>query len=430
MGNVNAGIVIDGVIDGTTVGYEIVVVYGNGDGPSPLEQWYDDHSGECSPDWAAAWSELQQQGVNAERLAKIPRLFIKARDHSTGTDVTQSLRITKVNYNGTDYNWANDGTAANGIIKMVMGGDYGYKYGANSQPVPTVMFIGNPADALSNPDSDRVSFEGTVTVDGAQVGFKGLGKDVDIHPYLSGDVGYTVHIAVPSNVDPYIPSKQATTQRIAALRHNGSFVNQGSTPHIIKFYDATGATDRELVNAANRISLERVAIGGEFMPTTGNNKITIYPNAVDSMMTLRVSVYAYENGIVGRLLASSLAAIYDLSDEYQVKWKLSDNANFGDNVEVISNENLSEGPRFLLRRGETKYMKPAIVTGKDGAELAGNRTWKFNADDPTTNVAVTDMSDARINNQTPGQQYCYIQYSDVVKNNKRRPVKIHAQTEI
>ena len=425
MGDLNAGILIDGVIDGTTIGYEIVVLYLSN---NPLEQWFDSNSGNCSPDWAAAWADMGQN-PSSEKLGKIPRLYIKARDLMTGADVTNSLTITSVSYNGVSANWENNKTAFGDIIKMVKGGPYGHTYDDGTD-VPTVMFIGNPADNLANPDSDRIAFSGTVATEGSQVTFRDLGKTVDIHPYLSGDVGYSVLLTVPQG-DPYIATKQSTTKRVAALRHQGAFVNPANTPHIIKFYDATGESDVELTGAAGLIGLSRVANGGGYVPTSGTNAIEIYPDAVQSMMTLRCNVYSYENNVQGRLLASGLAAVYDLSDEFQVKWKIADDANFATNLEVLSNQNLSEGPRFLLRKGDEKYVKPVIVTGKDGTELPGEHTWAFNADDPSAGGDVTDMHDACINNHTAGQTFCRLYYDDVIKTGGvRRPVKLHARTTI
>lgn len=60
MNRVNAGLVLSGVIDGTTVVYDIAVVDASGN-PVSLTQYYDE--AKCTPDWANIW----QHGTAEEK---------------------------------------------------------------------------------------------------------------------------------------------------------------------------------------------------------------------------------------------------------------------------------------------------------------------------------------------------------------------------
>ena len=417
--NISAGIVIEGVIDGTTIGYQVVV-----HGDRPLEQSYNSNTGKCSPDWAAIWQDIKDNGVSSEKLNRLPRVYIKARDLTSGEDVTDSLVIAKVKYNDAEVAW-NDGGTAFDIIRMVGKNDasYGLPFG-----VPCAMFIGNPADSQNNPDNDRITFSGTVVANGAQVSFSDIGKDVKIYPELSANTGYLVTLKVPDDGDSYIYDKKVSTIRVAKLWHDHELIDPAKTPHFFRYYDITGSGDTPLADTAGRIAITTVADGGI---TATSNKIEIFPDAVDSMMTLRCDAYAGTPENPGELLASAINVIYDLSDEYQVQWTLADNASFSSGQEMISSNDLSEGPRFMLRKGMRKYLRPTIVDKSGEAVVFENTpTWTFNADSPDGNTAISDMTDTNINNHTAGQAYCFIQYSDVVKDNRRRPVKIHAQTTI
>lgn len=424
MGAISAGIIIDGVIDGTTVGYQ-VIVYGD----MPLEQSYNQDSGACSPDWESIWNEIKDlPSPPSAKLAMLPRIYIKARDLASGEDVTSSINITSVKYNDSAVSWNGGGTAFD-ILKMVAKGDTKYGLQYNGNDIPCVMFIGNPADSQSNPDNDHVSFSGTVVTNGGQVNFTDLGKDVKIYPELSANTGYTVVLKVPDTYESYIYDKKVSTKRIAKLWHDHSLVNPTNTPHFFKFYDVTGATATQLVNTPGQIVISTTEDDG--ISVTGNT-IEIFPDAVNSMMTLRCDVYAGTPAEPGELIASGLNVIYDTSDEYQTKWTIADTSAFSSGTETVSNQNLSEGPRYSLRKGQKKYLKPTIVD-KDGTPVvfATTPTWAFNADSPDDGTDITDMADSNINNHTSGQEYCFIQYSDVIHTgNVKRPVKIHAQTTI
>lgn len=255
---VQAGIVIDGVIDGTTVGYQVMVVYGEN---KPLEQWFNEDTGTCTPDWAAAWTDLQK-GTTAERLAKLPRIYIRARDLASGADLTKTVTITEVLYNGVSANWNGGGTAHNGLVRMADASSPAYGYSYDGRVVPTVMIIANPADALTNPDNDRISFSGTVVTDGGQVSFEGVGKDIDIHPELSANAGYSLSLIVPDDKESYIYDKQISTKRIAALYHDGNLVDPTAMPHIFEFEDVTGVDDVPLTAGAN-IVYSTTTVGGK-----------------------------------------------------------------------------------------------------------------------------------------------------------------------
>ena len=423
---VQAGIVIDGVIDGTTVGYQVIVVYGAN---KPLEQWFNEETGACTPDWAAAWTALQGGGS----IDNLPRIYIRARDLSTGADLTKTVTITQVIYNGVAANWNAGGTAHNGLIRMADASSPSYGYTYDNKVVPTVMIIDNPADSLTNPDNDRISFSGTVVTEGGQVDFKDVGKDIDIHPELSANAGYSLQLIVPEDKESYIYDKQISTKRIAVLYYDGNQVDPAAVPHIFEFEDVTGVTDVPLDSEhyGTNIIYSKTLIDGKGVD---GNTIEIKPDAVNSMMTMRCNCYSYENGTKGGRIASALSVIYDTSDEFQVKWEIADSSNFTSILETISNQNLSEGPRFSLRKSQTRYLRPKLVKGSGGDEVAATNGWRFNADDPNADAAVTDMDDTRINKGTTGQTYCYIKYTDVVKTVNgtptRRPVVIHAQTTI
>lgn len=437
--DVNAGILVEGVLDGTTIAYQ-VVVYND----LPLVQRFDEETGNCSPDWASVWEEIKSQGASDARVAKLPRIYIKARDLASGEDLTKSVKISSVTYNEVStISWAAGTTAFNETIRMNGGNEeyFGIKYGTDETPIPSVMLIGNPADALTNPDNDRISFSGSVVCDGAQVNFQDLGKDIEIIPEVDVNAGYGIVLSVPTNenIDSYIVSKGSYTKRIAQLTYDGEIVEISKTPHFFKYYDITGADDVQLVNESGMVELSSITKDGQVVP---NNCIKIYEPKLNSMMSVRCDAYSGTPAEEGRRLASFIALIYDLSDEYQVKFKVADDAAFTSGIEVISNSNLSEGPVMRIHKGETKYIKPQLTKGFGGEDVPGTHTWSFNADDPNTSGGdpepITDMSDNNINTHATGLTYCFVNFSDVVKSvteggvpmRKKRPVKLHARTQL
>ena len=72
MNRVNAGLVVAGTIDGTTVAYDIMVVDAAGN-PASLTQYFDETT--CTPDWA----HIYEHGTAAEK-ATLPRIIIRALD--------------------------------------------------------------------------------------------------------------------------------------------------------------------------------------------------------------------------------------------------------------------------------------------------------------------------------------------------------------
>ena len=117
MNRVNAGLVISGTIDGTTVAYDIMVVDAAGN-PASLTQYYDETR--CTPDWANIW----QNGTAAEK-ATLPRIIIRAFDTSSGQDITSTLNITNIYYNdnlvGFTDNVSNQQGGVPGIARMDIG---------------------------------------------------------------------------------------------------------------------------------------------------------------------------------------------------------------------------------------------------------------------------------------------------------------------
>ncbi len=153
--------------------------------------------------------------------------------------------------------------------------------------------------------------------------------------------------------------------------------------------------------------------------------ITIGPEAVDCLLTLRCRVFDAS----GNELASGTSAVYDLSDPYAVKWLISDTSAGANGVELTGLE-----PRLTMRTGQTKYIFPKLYTDKGDTFPAGSSaasvTWTFNADNGNTGATISDLPGVP---STSGQTYCYLRYEDVILtdangNKVQRPVKIHAQS--
>ena len=380
MNRVNAGLVLSGVIDGTTVVYDIAVVDASGN-PVSLTQYYDE--AKCTPDWANIW----QHGT-AEEKATLPRIIIRAYDTSSGQDITNTLNITAVRYNDAVVGFDGEtgiSTSQGGVEGLLMRTTYSYG-GTN---IPCIMFIGNPADAVLNPDDDRISFDGTVVSSGGQISFSEIGKDIAIRPIADANAGYSVELHVPLNVPKFI------------MTNNNKFE--------LKDHSATGGTPG--------ITIGQSAVAGDL--------ITIGPEAVDCLMTIRCRVYDAS----GNELASGTSAVYDLSDPYAVKWLICDNVAGTGGTELTGLE-----PHFRMRTGQTKYIFPKLYTDKGDTfpegSSAANVTWTFNADDANTGETISDLPGVP---STSGQTYCSLRYQDVILtdangNKVQRPVKIHAQS--
>lgn len=416
MNRVNAGLVISGTIDGTTVAYDIMVVDAAGN-PASLTQYYDETR--CTPDWANIW----QNGTAAEK-ATLPRIIIRAFDTSSGQDITSTLNITNIYYNdnlvGFTDNVSNQQGGVPGILKKDT-----FSYGGGT--IPCLMMIGNPADAVLNPDDDRISFDGSVVSGGGQIQFSGIGKDIAIRPIADANAGYSVEMHVPLNVAKFIMTNAnnqiQSTQRLARLYYNGSPVSAADmTGYTFKFFDITGPTEVELKDSQAAGGTTDITIGRSLV---AGDLITIGPEAVDCLLTLRCRVYDAN----GNELASGTSAVYDLSDPYAVKWLISDNVSGTNGIELTGLE-----PRLNIRTGQTKYIFPKLYTDKGDTFPAGsgaaNVTWTFNADDANTGATISDIPGIP---STSGQTYCSLRYQDVVLtdangNKVSRPVKIHAQS--
>jgi len=416
MNRVNAGLVVAGTIDGTTVAYDIMVVDAAGN-PASLTQYFDETT--CTPDWA----HIYEHGTSAEK-ATLPRIIIRAFDTSSGQDITSTLNITNIYYNGNLVGFTdNISNQQGGVPGLLKKDTFAYDGGT----IPCLVMIGNPADAILNPDDDRISFDGSVVSGGGQIQFSGIGKDVAIRPIADANAGYSVEMHVPLNVAKFIMTNNSnqilSTQRLARLYHNGVPVSASDmTGYTFKFFDITGPTEVELKDSQAAGGTTDITIGQSLVP---GDLITIGPEAVDCLLTLRCRVYDAQ----GNELASGTSAVYDLSDPYAVKWLICDNAAGTNGIELTGLE-----PRLNIRTGQTKYIFPKLYTDKGDTFPAGSSaasvTWTFNADDANTGASISDLPGIP---STGGQTYCSLRYQDVVLtdgngNKVARPVKIHAQS--
>lgn len=411
MNTVNAGLVVSGTIDGTTIAYDVAAIDASGN-PVSLTQYFDE--AKCTPDWESIYN-----GGKAAEIATLPRLIIRAFDTSSGQDITNTVSITSVYYNGNMVGWEDDiSNSQGGVPGLLKKGTYSY----NGSNIPCIMIIGNPADAILNPDDDRISFDGTVVSSGGQINFSGIGKEIAIRPIADANAGYSVELHVPLNVPKFIMTNAnnqvQSTQRLARLYYNGAPVSASDmTGYTFKFFDITGPSEIEITNTDTDITIGRSLVPGDL--------ITIGPEAVDCLLTLRCRVYDAQ----GNELASGTSAVYDLSDPYAVKWLICDNAAGTNGIELTGLE-----PRLNIRTGQTKYIFPKLYTDKGDTFPAGSSaasvTWTFNADDANTGASISDLPGIP---STGGQTYCSLRYQDVVLtdgngNKVDRPVKIHAQS--
>lgn len=410
MSKVNGGIVVSGTIDGTTIVYDVVVVQADGT-PTSLTQYYDD--AKVLPDWKNIW----QNGTSAEK-ATLPRIIIRAFDTSSGVDITTTVNMTNVHYGFTMDNdsivtWDSNNVSKAPIAGLLKKTTFSY----NGHDIPAIMVIGNPADpSFNNPDDDRISFDGTVVSGGGQISFKGIGKDVQIRPIVDANAGYSVELHVPLDTPKYIMTNAnnviLSTKRVAKLYYNGAPVSASDmTGYTFKFFDITGPTEVQLTNSSTDITIGKSLVNGDM--------ITIGPNAVDCLLTLRCRVYDNTN----KELASGTSAVYDLSDPYSLTWAVADNASGLNATEYTGLE-----PRVSIRKTQTKYFIPKIVTDK--GQITSSVTWTFNADDANTGETISGLPGVP---SSSGQTYCYLRFEDVVLtdnsgNKTLRPVKLHAQS--
>ena len=349
MNQVNAGLVCTGIIDGTTVVYDIAVVDAKGQ-PVSLTQYYDE--AKCTPDW----ENIYLHGT-AEEKATMPRIIIRAFDTTSGIDITNTLKMTNVYYNEQLVGFTDDISDAQGGVPGILKIDtYSYK----GTDIPCIMVIGNPADALLNPDDDRISFDGSVVSSGGQISFAGIGKDIAIRPIADANAGYSVELHVPLDIPKFIMTKDnnqiESTQRLARLYYNGVPVSASDMEgYQFKFYDITGPTEIQLTGTDTDITIGHSLVNGDL--------ITIGPEAVDCLLTLRCRVFDKS----GNELASGTSAVYDLSDPYMVKWLICESAAGTNGIELTGLE-----PRLTFRTGQTKYIFPKLYTDKGDTFHAGS----------------------------------------------------------
>lgn len=407
MANVNGGITVSGVIDGSSVLGEVCVLNG------PLLQYYDGAG--VKPDWAAKYSTNPSQ---------VPTLFPKLHDSATGEDLTGTVSLTKVTYNDTDITWGNDGKATAPAIIANKLKKESYSYGGST--IECVKFIGNPASESTNPDDDRIAFYGTVVSSGGQITFSNIGTNVEIRRLESTDV-FDVYISVPAAYDSYIKRNGTTgntiaTRRLATLVKNGEPVSAADmSGYVFEWADITNKTVDVLSNSDPGIT-----IGTTVSPFT--DTITIDEAAVNSMMTLRCRVY--EDNTKAKTVATGVTTVFDFSDELQIRWFV---ASFpytsGDpETEYIGDEDGSQ--QVVLRKNDKLRFRPVVFVRESGEQASAfaSADFTFSFDDNAG-----DEIDPTTLDTPPTTKYAVLAYSDVVKQQSgtlvKRPVHISCTTQ-
>lgn len=405
MGNINGGITISGVIDGSSVLGEIAVING------PLLQYYDGAS--VKPDWAAKY---------ATNPSSVPTLFPKMHDSATGEDLTGSVSLTRVTYNDTDITWGANGIATAPAIVANKLKKESYSYGGRN--IECVKFIGNPANESTNPDDDRIAFYGTCVSSGGAITFSNVGTNIEIRRLESTDV-LDVYISVPSGYDSYIKRNGTTgqtvpTRRLATLVKNGEPVSAADmTGYVFEWADITNKTVNVLSNSNPGITIGNTL--GSFTDT-----ITIDEAAVDSMMTLRCRVY--EDNTKAKTIATGITTVFDFSDELQVRWMVGNHQTGGlPATEYIGDEDSSQ--QIIMRKGDKLRFSPMVFVRKSGeaASAFSSATWTFRFDDNNG-----DEIDPSTLDTQPTTTYAVLAYTDVVKQQSgtlvKRPVHISCTT--
>lgn len=413
MNQVKAGLVVGGIIDGTTVVYTPMVVDGLLNSMSLMQVY--DASG-VDPDFA----DINRKGTT-EADATLPRIIITARDTANSQDITTSLRFSAIYYNGVQLSPTGEGTTSH-ISNWNKGVKYGTLFESDEVQykdsyIPCLKVVGNPADPSSNTSDDIISIDGTVVSGSGDMSFSGLEVTFGIREKVSGGQGYRVELVVPTANDaPYAYTDSTGVQPatlVAKLYNNDEEVPIASQANMVfKFYDITGATDVELTTTSGKYSI--VADGGV------SRKIQILPDGIDFMLSLRVC--AYENAAAvaagSKPLATNVRAVYDLSDDFKIQFSIADNASGTLNKETLVC-NRSEYPKVWLRKNQKRYIIPEIVTDSGYSPAV---TWTFNADDATTKEPISGLP------RDVSSTSCSIQYSDVIVNGANRYVIIHAQS--
>lgn len=406
MGNINGGITISGVIDGSSVLGEIAVING------PLLQYYDGAS--VKPDWAAKY---------ATNPSSVPTLYPKMHDSATGEDLTASVSLTRVTYNDTDITWGQNGIATAPAIIANKLKKENYSYGGST--IECVKFIGNPANESSNPDDDRIAFYGTCVSSGGAITFSNVGTNIEIRRLESTDV-FDVYISVPAAYDSYIKRNVSTgqtvpTRRLATLVKNGEPVSAADMAgYYFEWADITNKTVSVLSNGDPGIT-----IGTTLSPFT--DTITIDEAAVDSMMTLRCRVY--EDNTKAKTVATGITTVFDFCDELQVRFMVGAYPwSSGDpETEYVGDEDSSQ--QIMMRKNEKLRFRPVVFVRESGQEASAfsSANWTFSFDDNAGNEIDPSTLDT-----APTSKYAVLAYSDVVKSQSgtlvKRPVHISCTT--
>lgn len=404
MSEVKAGIIVSGVIDGATVAYDIIVVEEDLT-PTTITQYFSDT--QCVPDWAAIWA-----GSDSEAKRSLPRIVVKARNVATGADLTRTVAITAVWYNGSQVTFGSDGISTGLVMPGVLRKTT-IMYG--SHEVPCIQLVGNPASALLNPDSDIIEIDGTVVCDGGQMTFSKKPIHLPIRPLESGTGSYSVELLTPANVDKYIYNDPDTntpvaTKRIAQLRLDNIPLSQEDlSGYYVKWYDISGPDEVELVPGTN-ISFAKSKMT--------NDTITIGAGAVNSTMTFAAKVFSPDDST--NPVAIGVAATIDYTDPWEPRWTVKSAVEAAEGVEYSG-----ALPEVPLRRGQSRYFFPRLYNSV--GEYPSAVSWTFNFDDAATAAPITGIPTGT---DSHGNSYCKIDFDNVVVGGVSRKIAIHGNASV
>lgn len=401
----NAGIVISGIMDGTTIAYSVQSVDATG-ANVPLVQHYNEST--IDPDWDAMY-----KGTDDDRK-NLPHIVIKANDTATQQVLDGQVHIVNVRYNGFSVDFGDDAISDNvmtGVLKKET-----VTFGSITHDCITL--IGNPAAGDPGTHTDQIELDGYVTTESGPVNFRGLMIPVEIFEVTSADEGYSANIWTPEG-DQNIQVAAGNTKRRVTLYKGVSEVTDGSD-YTVKWFDITGSTETELVNGTNGIV---IATSDAAKPA--GDTITIPADAVNSSMSFAARIYKTEDlnqdGTIpadDQPVAADTDITYDFSDPFHIRWIIKTSLE-GTGVDVECER--GQYPRFDLRRGWTRYFFP--VAYNSSGDVADNKvTWTFNFDDAKDGSTISDI--------TAYSNYFPIQYSDVVTPTGRRSIIAHAQATI
>lgn len=401
----NAGIVISGIMDGTTISYSVQAVDATG-ANVPLVQHYNESI--IDPDWGA-----MAKGSDADKKL-LPRIVIKATDTATQQVLDGQVRIVSVQYNGFTVEFGDDGVSDNvmpGVLKKET-----VTFGGITHDC--IKFVGNPAAGDPGTHTDQLELTGYVTTESGPVKFKGLLIPIEIFEVTSADEGFSANIWTPEG-DQNIQAANGNTKRRVTFYKGVKEVTDGSN-YTVKWFDITGDTDVLLVNGQGGI-----IISTSDAAKPAGDTITIPADAVNSSMTFAARIYktsdlAQDGTIPAGVLpiAADTDIAYDFSDPFQIRWVIRDSVS-GSGVEVECER--GQYPRFDLRRGWTRYFFP--IAYNTSGDVADNKVaWAFNFDDAKDGSDITGIA--------TGSNYFPISYSDVVTSQGRRSIIAHAQATI